>query len=619
MKGLWTKLFVITVILSFVLMSCAPAATPTTAPAAKEEPKAEAPKAEEKAAEPAKEQPAANPMDYLDAPREDTFIIDQPYKLETFDSANPISGLSGSVWGWGMSQIGMDALAYVNYGDGKMIMWMAESVDKSDDMKTWTLHLRKGITWSDGKPFTADDIVYTIEIQQKYDTLANNAYWKEWLEKVEKVDDLTVKYTLKKPNPRFANERISGGLGVFPDKFIPKHIWETVEDPTTFKNFDIAKGLPLGTGPYILAKVTMNETIMVRNDKWWGAATGFAKLPLPKKVIFSYVGEENIRTQTAIENGFDSMQDITPGALEAIVAQNPKWEAFYKEKPYAAADPCARIISINSAKVPWNDKDMRKVLSMVMDRKQIVDIAYEGSTSLNALLWPDYGSMKPYTNLIDQDLLKSMLSPQTDKAAEILKGKGYVKGEKYWAKDGKDLTIEVQVPEDFIELIRVGDVWVEQLQKFGINATEKKLGSVFYSNASQGDYEAQSNWFACGSVSEPWTTLNQFTGEAAPLGEAAKGGPINNQWRWSNKEYSDLVAELATLPADDPKAMELTKKALAILYDELPAFASAQSRKIVPFNYTYWKGYPTSQNYYIFPCNWCGLWVVAMTKLERAD
>jgi peptide/nickel transport system substrate-binding protein len=191
-------------------------------------------------------------------------------------------------------------------------------------------------------------------------------------------------------------------------------------------------------------------------------------------------------------------------------------------------------------------------------------------------------------------------------------------GEEYWSKDGKDLTLEIQVPEDFIELIRIGDVYVEQLQKFGINANVMKLGAVFYDNAANGDYEAQSSWFACGSINEPWSTLNQFTGEAAPLGERAKGGPINNQWRWSNQEYTDIVAEIGVTKLDDPKLLELTERALAILYDELPAIPAAQSRKIVPFNSTYWTGWPTQENYYIWPCNWCSVFAVAMTKLEKA-
>jgi len=332
-------------------------------------------------------------------------------------------------------------------------------------------------------------------VQIENDKRGNHFYWVEWLDKMDKVDDFTVKFTLKKPNVRFAAERFGGSLGLFQDAYVPKHIWETIEDPNTFKNLDLAKGLPMGTGAYIVAKITTNEVILVRNDNWWGAKTGLAKLPQPKKVVYSYVGTEEVRTQTAIDNGFDSMQDITPGALQAITAQNPSWQAWFKAKPFAAPDPCARIISFNSAKKPWDDKDMRKMMSLVMDRQQIVDIAYDGSTTLAAYYWPSYPSMKPYADLIDKATYDSFLKPDLAKAAEILTSKGYVKGAKYWAKDGKDLGIEIQVPEDFIELIRVGDVYVEQLQKFGINATESKLSAVFYDNSAIGDYEAKSNWF----------------------------------------------------------------------------------------------------------------------------
>jgi len=244
----------------------------------------------------------------------------------------------------------MDGLAYSNYGDGSYYMWMAEAFESNLESTVWTLKLRKGITWQDGMPFTADDIIFTIEMQTKNDKLEYHFYWVEWLESAVKVDDHTVKYNLKKPNPRFADQRIACGLGLFPDMFAPKHIWGTIADPSTFKNFDLAKGWPMGTGAYIVAKVATNELIMVRNDNWWGAKTGMAKLPEPKKVIYRYVGTEEVRTQTATDNGFDSMEDITVGALEVMLTQNNKWEAWYKAKPYAVPDPCARIIAINSAK-----------------------------------------------------------------------------------------------------------------------------------------------------------------------------------------------------------------------------------------------------------------------------
>ena len=414
MKNKILKILSMILIATFALSACAPAATATQAPAA---------------AATSTSAPAAastpNPMDYLDAPREDTIIFDQPYKLTAPDQWNPY--VPNNSTGWGM-QLVSDGLMYLNYGDGKYIMWMAESVTNNDAATEWTLKLRKYITWSDGVPFDADDIIYSINLQIDNEKLGNHFYWIEWLDKMEKVDDLTVKFTLKKPNVRFAAERFGGNLGLFQDAYVPKHIWEKIDDPNTFKNLDLANGLPMGTGAYIVAKITTNEVILVRNDNWWGAKAGLAKLPEPKKVVYSYVGTEEVRTQTAIDNGFDSMQDITPGALEAILAQNNKWEAWFKTKPFAAPDPCARIISFNSMKEPWNDKDMRTMMSLVMDRQQIVDIAYEGSTSLAAYFWPAYPSMQPYADLIDKTLYESFLTPNLDKAAEILEIQGVCQG-----------------------------------------------------------------------------------------------------------------------------------------------------------------------------------------------
>lgn len=260
------------------------------------------------------------------------------------------------------------------------------------------------------------------------------------------------------------------------------------------------------------------------------------------------------------------------------------------------------------------------MLSYVMDRQQIVDIAYEGSTTLAAYFWPAYPSMQPYADLIPQDRYESFLTPNLEAAANILEEKGYVKGDTYWEKDGEVLSIEIQVPEDFIELIRIGDVYVEQLQRFGINAVESKLGSVFYDNSAEGYYEAQSNWFACGSISNPWATLNTFAAaEVRPIGERGDGPPHDNSFRWYNQEYTDLVAEIGTTALDDPKLLDLTEDALAILYDELPALPAAQSRKIVPFNYTYWTNWPTVENYYMWPCNWCSIFNYIVLQLEKVE
>lgn len=624
MKTLY-RLISLLAILAMVLSACTskteepakvePTKAPVTEPtkAAVVEP-TKAPVVEDtKAPEPTEPPAKADPMAYLDAPREDTVIIDNPYVLEGGDNWNPFAPGNATGWGW---QMGNSPLMMLNYGDGKLVMWMAESFESNDDASVWTLKIKKGITWNDGVPFTVDDLIYTVELQKATEGLGQYFTYNEWIDKVEKVNDFEMTFTLKKPNVRFAVERWGIQIGGA-DTIIPKHIWETVADPMTFTNYDPAKGLPVGNGPYVLGKVTSNETIWVRNDDWWGAKMGYFKLPEPKRVIYSYVGTEEVRTQTGIENGFDTMQDMTLGAFEALKGQNDKWIAFYPGKPYAWLDPCARILAINSLVEPWNDKEMRWVLNYVLDRQQIIDIAYEGTTMMAPYLWPAYPSMQPYADLIPQETMDKFLKPNTAEAEKIMLAKGYTKGAKYWQKDGKDLAIEIQAPE-YIELERIADVYVEQLQKFGINASKLRLESAFYDNWNAGNYTVQSNWFACGSIAEPWLTLRNFVGEPGPMDGTNFTAPAQNGYRWTNARYTELVNEIGGLKWDDPKLLEYTKEALAILYDELPALPSAQARKLVPFNETYWTGWPTADNYYMTPTNWWSNFILVIDTITKA-
>ena len=165
-------------------------------------------------------------------------------------------------------------------------------------------------------PFTADDVIFTEQMLVNHaPDLGGSASFKEWVAKIEKVDDLTVKFTLTKPNPRFQLDFYSvkiwgGGTNVI----VPKHIWEG-QDPLTFKFYDPAKGWPVGTGAYKLDSVSPTEFSYLRNDNWWGAKTGFKPLPAPKKLIWTWAGPEETRTALMADNQLDSLMDITPGRL----------------------------------------------------------------------------------------------------------------------------------------------------------------------------------------------------------------------------------------------------------------------------------------------------------------
>jgi peptide/nickel transport system substrate-binding protein len=509
----------------------------------------------------------------------------------------------------GFHQVCLEPLFILNYQTGAFEPWLGESFVSNETLDEWTLTLREGVTWQDGTPFTADDVVFTIQtLIDNAPELSDSAAMQQWVKSVEKVDDLTVLFTLNNPNPRFQLDyfsvRIWGGVN-----FMPKHIWENV-DPLTFKNFDLAAGLPMCTGPYKLTSSSPTEVVWTRHDDWWGAKTGLYKLPEPETIIWTWAGPPETRAALMANGQLDSLMDITLGALQALQAQNPNVITWFADPPFAwVPDPCSRTFEFNTTVAPWDDPEMRWAVNYLIDRDKIVEIAYENTTLKSRHFFPAY---PPLDALVDKAIeagawdLDQLWTYDPAKAAEIIESKGYVKNANgYYEKDGKELTMDITTHEAFIEKQRIAQVLVEDFQAAGINAsTRNEAGSTWGDNLNNGEFETRMGWQTCGSVNEPWNSLDQFNVMwLKPVGERAD----RNGWRWSGpaaEEYSKLVDEMGVLPIGDPKVEELFVQAMDIWFDELPVIPVTQAKKIIPFDTTYWTGWPTFDNQYIHPPTW---------------
>ena len=172
----------------------------------------------------------------------------------------------------GPHQVMIESLYYLNYQTGELVPWLAAGPPEwNKDFTEVVIKLRNGIKWNDGVAFTADDIVFTINMLKANPTLifASNVVD---VTDVAAVDATTVKITLKAPDPRFVvnafGVRIWGAV-----RIVPKHIWDG-QDPNTFGNFDLAKGWPVWTGPYKLVKASASEFVFDRRSDWWASETG---------------------------------------------------------------------------------------------------------------------------------------------------------------------------------------------------------------------------------------------------------------------------------------------------------------------------------------------------------
>lgn len=545
-------------------------------------------------------------------PRNETVIFD----IDSGLVASPTNFnwlIPGTRRDQGLHQAIFEPLFILNYETGEIEPWLGESFTSNDAMDVWTLKIRDGVKWADGVAFDADDVVFTLNLLLNDETqsLVEAANMQQWVESVEKIDDLTVQFNLRMSNPRFQLDFWSVRIWGSP-LILPKHVWEE-QDPFTFTNYDLAQGWPLGTGPYRLISATENRFTYERRDDWWGAEVGIPEqgvsgLPAPRYLIFEAVGTEENRVQLASQGELDSIMDVTLGGFEAMVGNNPNIIAWLDDMPYIWFDPCPRQISFNTAVAPWDNPDLRWAVNHFIDRSQVVDVAYEGTTIPSQTLFVEYGGL---FNVIDAITGAGMtLSPTSDLEAgqALMEANGWTIGSSgFYEKDGQRLALEIQNHETFIEMQRISAVVVEQLRRAGIDASTRNVaGATWGDNKGFGNYQAVSDWDACASINEPFASLNRYNSRfLRPIGERAPGN--NNHVRWSgpnNDAFSAIVEEIGVLPLGDSQIVDMVVEAYQYLYEDMPFIPITQARKLVPFNTTYWTGWPTAENNYNHPATW---------------
>jgi peptide/nickel transport system substrate-binding protein len=531
----------------------------------------------------------------------------------------------------GLHQIVQESLFYVNYESGKIEPWLAQGFSFNADATELTLNIRSGVEWSDGQPFTADDVAFTFNLMKDHPDLIESGApggIPGLVASATATDPATVLVKFNDPQPRYVLDHLAVQIwGAF--TVVPAHIWKD-QDPATFLNWDLAKGWPVFTGPYRPTKATATEFDFERRDDWWGAKTGFHALPAPKRIIFIDQGPEDRRVAQLSESSVDGEPGIGLGNFRVAQANNPKLIAWLTEAPYAWIDPCPNMLEFNTQNAPWDDPQMRWAVSNAIDKQALANVTNEGAGLVAKWLFPDYGGL---TGLLEgnSDVFAKYPSDQggtpdlLKASAAAIESKGYKKGADgiYVGGDGKPLQIRLLMKSPSAGGVGWGiatSQLVEDLNTVGIAVVPNLLATQAYDQAgSVGDFDARM-YTICGSVVDPYATMERFTADhALPKGTPLPGNPNQPSGRWKNAAYSDLVKQIGTLVPGDPKIATLTHDALEIFQKELPAIPLYQQVRIVPYNTTYWTNWPTKENNYFHPPNWWMSFLRVVTELKPAQ
>ncbi|NKB65812.1 MAG: hypothetical protein GKR89_02010 [Candidatus Latescibacteria bacterium] len=556
----------------------------------------------------------ADPAGLQSVPRNRTVILDCSSnsvcggQLHDYNLFNPYSPGATAATGFNFLY---EPLYFYNAFEEKdnIIPWIATGHEFNGDFTEVTIRIRDGVEWSDGTPWTAHDLVFTIEMLKAHEpALLFSTDMATWVKEAVAVDDLTARIVLTAPNPRFVFTYFTHnfGNGV---PIVPKHIWEG-RDAISFANFDMEKGWPVVSGPYQMALSEPNQRIWDLRRDWWAAKSGFQDLPKVERIIYLIFMEETKRVQNMIGNYLDSSLDVRPTNMVSILEGNPNVSTWSgREPPYGYLDWWPISLGFNNLEAPFSDPEIRWALNHAIDREQLVEIGWQGGGSSTLLPFPDYPPLRQFIEPV-QDLLDTypvgVYDPQ--KSAAIMTGKGWQRdGQGYWTLNGERFKMVVDITPIFQDIT---PILVAQLQKAGFDASFRMTSDV-YTRQTQG--KALSYLMGHGgSVRDPYFTLRLYHSRfIQPTGTAAP-----TFWRWGNSEFDALVDQMGQTPPQDPQLPGLFRQAMEIWLSELPSIPLVQWYHRIPHNETYWKNWPTAENPYINSAYWHRTWLLVLLNLE---
>lgn len=598
---------------STLLAACRRAAEPTPAAPAAQTPAPGVTPTPAAAATPA-------PGQVRQVPRERTLIVMQGGDAgQNPDYANFNLYVTGSQAGWhaGPLQTMNEPLIMFNVLTGEYENWLAESWEYNSDFTEIVMKLRQGIEWSDGTPFTAEDVAFTFNLLRDHQGELINTAEISFLKEAVAEDELTVRFVLNKANPRWWATTLTSNHGVA-EQILPKHIWEG-QDITTFSFYDPQKGWPIATGPFKLVSTSPEQKIFDRRDDWWAAKTGFKQLPEVERVIYIPIRDESQAAQMLITGEIDMSKILAVPTIQSAIAQNPKIFTFSGQKPpYGYLDWCPIDLNFNCDVEPWNNPKLRWAVNYALDREKLVALAEAGAGVTALHQFTPYDWFKPFEEALQPLYQKYGLDTKAhpDKVEQLMTELGYQKNaDGFWAKDGQVLDMTIYVPD---WLKAYGPPLTQQLNDAGFKAQFDPSPGL----GTQVQTGEQALGFGCKGPSgvkgmDPYFMLSIYTSQYyRPTGQPA---PI--WWatsRWRNEEYDRIVAQMDTLKPEDPKTLELFVQAMDIWFRELPDVFVAQLIIRYPWSTEHWTGWPTEEDPYGFPHSWQQEFLKTILRLKPA-
>ena len=265
-----------------------------------------------------------------------------------------------------------------------------------------------------------------------------------------------------------------------------------------------------------------------------------------------------------------------------------------EEAPFSWFAPCGWQLDFNTSKAPWNARKLRNAVSLLIDRAELAKTAFDGKTIPSRTMFVEHGGMYPFIEALEGAGLATSSDAQTKTAATLLDADGWRKSaEGFFEKDGKPLTVSILFDANSNNATLIVKAIIDQLNAAGVKADAISVenSTAIADRLGNGDFNIALHNQACGSVNEPWTSMQRYPSKLrSPAAE----------------QFADLINDLGTKKLWDPTVIEPMTQAYQILVDEVPFTPLLQDPVLLRYNQTYWVNWPQEYNNFNHPAFWWG-------------
>jgi peptide/nickel transport system substrate-binding protein len=446
---------------------------------------------------------------------------------------------------------------------------LAQSYKWTPDKKTITFTLRTGVTWSDGQPFTADDVVFTFDTMKKFPATDLYSLWKgAGLQSVTSSGN-TVTMTFAQPAQtyffNFANQ-----IGI-----VPKHIWDTGDaaahpDSWPDKN-------PIGTGPFVVNPCSPNNIQYTANPTYWQQGK-----PYIQKVEYPAYLDNN-----------PANLDLASGKAQWGSQFIPNIQQFYLDKSpdnHTWSPPVTSVAiypNLDPSHSATSKLEVRQAIAYALDREQISKIGEGGQqppSNQTGVVTPTFSTYFDSAALAASGFDK----PNIDKAKQLMQEAGY--------SASHPLNLSIITVTGYTDWDASLAVIKQQLQPIGINLTVDDLAmQTFDSRLFQGDFDLAYYGETGGPAPYYELRRNLYSKNTAPLGTDAS----SNYERYRNPAVDALFDQYAT--ADPAQQIDITKQIESYMLKDVPVIPTTEGVDWFQYNTKDIAGWPTQQDPYAQP------------------